>query len=69
LYENADDLPEDQRIVNGKELPAYKWRGAGVEKHGLELFDHTMVAPVIAEDYDKEFADVHGFPPDWRDTP
>jgi hypothetical protein len=49
IYPNADDLEIAQRTVNGQELPPYKWRGAGVQEHGLTYFDHRMEQPSIAE--------------------
>jgi hypothetical protein len=58
IYPNAEDLPIAQRIVNGQELPPYKWRGAGVQKHGLTYFDHRMEQPSIADklEFDREKA-------------
>lgn len=49
IYANANDLPVELRIANGRELPAWKWRGAGVQQHGLTYFDHRTEQPSIAD--------------------
>jgi hypothetical protein len=49
IYMHANDLPVELRIVNGRELPAFKWRGAGVQEHGLTYFDHRVAEPSIAD--------------------
>jgi hypothetical protein len=42
VYPNANDLPQEERGNKSE----FQWRGAGVEKYGLELFDHTMMDAV-----------------------
>jgi hypothetical protein len=49
VYSHANDLPVELRIVNGRTLPPYKWRGVGVEAYGLELLDYRMLDAVTYE--------------------
>lgn len=49
IYPCADDLPREERVVDGRTLPEHKWRGAGVQRHGLTYFDHRMEESTIAD--------------------
>jgi hypothetical protein len=77
VYPYANDLPEEERIVDGVKLSPFKWRGAGIEKYNLELFDHVTSAAVIADKleldrekagYYDDFTETQGFPPDWKEV-